>query len=93
METAAYHFHCSPELEVMLNLKAGDDAGQVEWLNINPTTEPRYGHHARANGLLLQTMMPPLHRLGTASPSLQPGTGTETSTPATASGWSRSRRR
>jgi len=51
----------------MLNLKAGDDAGQVEWLNINATTEPRYGHHARANGPLLQTMMPPLHRLYTAS--------------------------
>ena len=69
METAAYHFHCSPELGGMLNLKAGDDAGQVEWLNINPTTERRYGHHARANGPLLQTMMPPLHRLYTASAS------------------------
>ena len=44
METAAYHFHCSPELGGMLNLKAGDDAGQVEWLNINATTETRYGH-------------------------------------------------
>ena len=57
METAAYHFHCSPELGGMLNLKAGDDAGQVEWLNINRTTDFlydfRYGHHACANGPLL----------------------------------------
>ena len=67
METTAYHFHCTPELGQMLNLKAEDDVGEAEWLKINPTTEPRYNHHARANGPLLQTMMPPLHRLGTAS--------------------------
>ena len=42
METTAYHFHCSWELGQMLNLEAGDDAGQVEWLNIDPTTEPEH---------------------------------------------------
>jgi len=34
METAAYHFHCSPELAKALTLKAGDDAAQVKWLNV-----------------------------------------------------------
>ena len=43
METTAYHFHCSNELGALLQLRAGDDAGQVTWLNINPTTEHRYG--------------------------------------------------
>ena len=62
METTAYHFHCNFELGSMLKLGAGDDAGQVVWLDMNLTTEPRYGPSAlpppgcsRANAPLLQT--------------------------------------
>ena len=42
METTANHFHCGRELGALLPLKAGDDAGQVTWLDIN-VKEPRYG--------------------------------------------------
>jgi len=35
METMAYHFHCSHELGGMLPLAAGDDAGDVMWLDID----------------------------------------------------------
>ena len=41
METTAYHFHCNFELGNMLQFMAGDDAGKVAWLDINPITEPR----------------------------------------------------
>ena len=45
METTAYHFHCNNELGSEVKLRAGDDAGQATWLDINLTTEPRYGPH------------------------------------------------
>jgi len=35
METAAIHFHCSPELAKALPLKAGDDAAAVRWLKVD----------------------------------------------------------
>jgi len=41
METAAIHFHCSPELAKALPLKAGDDAGEVQWLKVSEST-PEY---------------------------------------------------
>jgi len=39
METAAYHFHCPPELSKALTLKAGDDAAQVKWLKVDQDAE------------------------------------------------------
>jgi len=41
METAAIHFHCSPELAKALPLKAGDDAAQVRWLKVSDS-QPEY---------------------------------------------------
>ena len=35
METMAYHFHCTAELGHLLPLAAGDDAGDVMWLDID----------------------------------------------------------
>ncbi|KAL3927309.1 MAG: hypothetical protein SGPRY_002879, partial [Prymnesium sp.] len=42
IETTAFHFHCSEELGELLNLKAGDDAAKVIWLETDPQREPRY---------------------------------------------------
>ena len=42
LETVAFHFHCDKELGEMLQLRAGDDAAQVTWLDIDVGTEPRY---------------------------------------------------
>jgi len=39
METAAYHFHCSPELSKKLLLKAGDEVGEVQWLKVDDSTD------------------------------------------------------
>ena len=61
METTAYHFHCSNELGALLQLRAGDDAGQVTWLDINLMTEPRYGPSVL-----------PLRRSPVNAPLLQP---------------------
>ena len=64
VETTAYHFHCNNELGNMLKLKAGDDAGEAMWLDMD-LTEPRYirardlapPRCLRANSPLLQTMI------------------------------------
>ena len=48
METTAFHFHCSPEIGRRLPLKAGDDAGQVMWLDVSMADETYcnlYGGH------------------------------------------------
>ena len=48
METTAFHFHCPPEVGQRLPLKAGDDAGQVMWLDVsmaNETYKTLYGGH------------------------------------------------
>jgi len=48
IETTAFHFHCAPEIGDKLPLKAGDDAGQVMWLDVstsNPTYRELYGSH------------------------------------------------
>jgi len=34
IETTAMHFHCSPALAKMLRLNAGDDAADVQWLEV-----------------------------------------------------------
>eukprot|EP00964_Phaeocystis_antarctica_P045258 scaffold26043_cov61-Phaeocystis_antarctica.AAC.3 len=66
METTACHFHCSRELGNKVQLRAGDDAGQVMWLDINLTTEPRCGRptwpslRSRANAPANATRNPPL---------------------------------
>ena len=36
METIAMHFHCSDRMGERLTLKAGDDAADVTWLEVNP---------------------------------------------------------
>jgi len=36
METTAFHFHCSDALARRLPLRAGDDAGDVMWLDVDP---------------------------------------------------------
>ena len=41
METTAFHFHCPPELGAVLQLRQGDDAKAVVWLDISES-EPRY---------------------------------------------------
>ena len=41
METTAFHFHCGAELGAMLPLRAGDDAGNVTWLDVDDC-EVRY---------------------------------------------------
>jgi ADP-ribose pyrophosphatase len=41
METTAFHFHCDEELGSKLPLRAGDDANDVTWLDVN-VDEPRY---------------------------------------------------
>jgi len=48
METTAFHFHCPPEVGDKLPLAAGDDAGQVMWLDVsadNDTYRNLYGAH------------------------------------------------
>ena len=48
METTAFHFHCSDKIAAKLPLKAGDDAGQVMWLDVsmaNETYSNLYGAH------------------------------------------------
>ena len=47
-ETTAFHFHCSPELGAQLKLSAGDDAGDVMWLDVDVENERYcglYGGH------------------------------------------------
>ena len=34
-ETTAFHFHCSDQLGAQLQLRSGDDAGAVKWLNVD----------------------------------------------------------
>jgi ADP-ribose pyrophosphatase len=41
METTAMHFHCPRRLASALRLEAGDDAGKVTWLDVDPS-EDRY---------------------------------------------------
>lgn len=41
METTAIHFHCTEQLASRLTLRAGDDAVEVTWLDVNEN-EPRY---------------------------------------------------
>ena len=41
METTAFHFHCTADLAVQLPLRAGDDAHNVTWLDVDDA-EPRY---------------------------------------------------
>lgn len=48
IETTAFHFHCPPEIGDKLPLRAGDDAGQVMWLDVstsNPIYRELYGAH------------------------------------------------
>ena len=48
METTAFHFHCPREVGERMPLKAGDDAGQVMWLDVsmdNQTYRELYGGH------------------------------------------------
>lgn len=48
LETTAFHFHCSEKIASKLPLKAGDDAGQVMWLDVsmaNETYRNLYGAH------------------------------------------------
>jgi len=46
METVAMHFHCSPELGKMLALHAGDDAADVQWLEVGtPEYKKLYASH------------------------------------------------
>ena len=48
METTAFHFHCTDKIASKLPLKAGDDAGQVMWLDVsmaNETYRNLYGNH------------------------------------------------
>ena len=48
MESAVFHFHCSPELGQLLPLHAGDDAAAVMWLDIessNATFANLYASH------------------------------------------------
>ena len=42
METTAYHFHCNDSLANALPLKAGDDAKDVTWLDVDVSAESRY---------------------------------------------------
>ena len=107
METTAYHFHCNDELGSMLKLKAGDDAGQVMWLNMNLTTEPRYGPSAlpppTARVPMLRCSKPRstmCHELYASAPphavphpNSNPPSGTATSTPHTLISWSKLQRR
>ena len=47
-ETTAFHFHCSAELGAKLQLGAGDDAGDVAWLDVDEEEEryrDLYGAH------------------------------------------------
>jgi ADP-ribose pyrophosphatase len=47
-ETIAFHFHCSAELGAQLPLSAGDDAGDVMWLDVDIEDEryrDLYGSH------------------------------------------------
>jgi len=48
METAAMHYHCKPQLASMLNTKAGDDADDVKWLDIQEdgSVENLYANHS-----------------------------------------------
>jgi len=40
------HFHCSPELGKMLALHAGDDAADVQWLEVGtPEYKKLYASH------------------------------------------------
>jgi len=39
MESTVFHFHCRPQLGAMLPLKAGDDASDVMWLNIDESDQ------------------------------------------------------
>ena len=39
LETIAMHFHCSSELGQLINLRAGDDAAEVQWLEIGDHVE------------------------------------------------------
>ena len=41
MESTVIHFHCRPQLAALLPLKAGDDASDVMWLNVDEA-EPKY---------------------------------------------------
>ena len=43
IETTAFHYHCNMELGQMMPLKAGDDAADVMWLNVDDD-EPKYKH-------------------------------------------------
>ena len=44
LETTAYHFHCPREVGDRLHLSAGDDARRATWIDVNPTSEPRYAN-------------------------------------------------
>lgn len=39
METVAMHFHCDSELAGLLELRAGDDAAEVQWLEVGEHVE------------------------------------------------------
>ena len=48
MESAVFHFHCTPELGKLLPLEAGDDAASVKWLDVddsNATFANLYASH------------------------------------------------
>lgn len=48
MESTAFHFHCPDEIASKLPLKAGDDAGQVMWMDVSESNElyrNLYGSH------------------------------------------------
>ena len=43
METTAFHFHCSDRMASSLPLRAGTDAGDVMWLDVDPANS-KFAH-------------------------------------------------
>lgn len=58
METIAMHFHCSERMGTMLTLKAGDDAADVTWLEVDPDSAAYcalYASHRQIADLVYNT--------------------------------------
>jgi len=52
METVAMHFHCPPQLGKLLLLHAGDDAAEVQWLDIDEANEHYRNLYASHKGMV-----------------------------------------
>ena len=52
METVAMHFHCPPALGKLLLLHAGDDAAEVQWLDIDEANEHYRNLYASHKGMV-----------------------------------------